>query len=1299
MSRLDKLRIRGIRSFHPENSGVIQFFTPLTIIVGHNGAGKTTIIECLKQACTGDLPPNVKSGQAFIHDPKIAGDTETKAQIVLRIRDTADEFLVVKRSFELVQASTKMQFKTLDVTTEELDDAGQKVHSSHKVADVDELVPRKLGVTKAVLDNVIFVHQEESNWPLGELKTVKAKFEAIFESSRYVKAMETIRKLKNEKNAELKFQKSELAGAETKVGIVKRLRGEVEADEKEVAGAREKIQRIDDEHAARKADLDRVKGRLNAFDSSFEQLAGIEAKLAMVKKRTAEMYDALDQELEEELEEIQKYQREQEAEKPQLRQKIDALEEDLYLAREALAQHESTHGEAATKTSELKAEIKLLASDTKSLFKDTRHLFRKHQLPTDGITGDIPDLYGAFTDTAATVVDKFDSTKQAHQELLEKNAGAKDRLKEEGQEEGIKYAQFRDSIATKQVELSDLKKEATGLKGELQQFETELATIEEMATKEEGAKAAMDAAQETFSKADFDDAIEGKGADLKAGEEKAAGLRKERDELQAVAQEQMLFEAKQEEIEKKDGEIQGLLGAFRGDIAAALGTDGAPATEELEGLFEEAVGRQEAAVRDAQKAATAASAQQAAASQRVAAAQKQWEEVSAVEIKSDAKSREEHAQALEKAQQEYMTCQSALAQLEFSGRFAKQCLVHSEKHSACAVCDGKLSDAARLDAFKVKQKRVLEEVPKRVATARKRVKVSEEDYLQVRDLMPSEAQMADLAKKRVAAAGEVDAAKAALAAAEKAAGAQDAQLAAEQEKLPQLQGLQQKAAWPIARLGKELAALRAALPAAPAGASGRTLKACQKDLKEAEEGVEQCRRALNELREAQAAGKEEVLAAERRWRDCREAALKAQDAAQSCKSQKAALAAVAGKISALEAAIAELKSQKKDKEKAHAAGKKERKAQEDAMAAEEKALEKTVDEFEGHMKRLQNAQDRLTRYLKGHIKTELDGLEAENAGFKKEKDVLQAKVLDLEEEKSDVSKQLSKNEGTTKLVYENIAYRKSKEEEEKLERELAGLGEAVRQKEEVEGLKEEQASLEGEIAGLLQQRNIYRGSSMAVQDRINGNKKELKKKVNVDAEEEFDQCKASVKVHEEAIADLDKYYKAIDKALVEYHEERMTEVNWIIKDLWRKTYKSSDIDYIFIKATAEGSRGSYNYRVMMVTGGAELDMRGRCSAGQKVLACIIIRLALSEAFCIKCGVLALDEPTTNVDKENSRALATVLQNIIEMRSSQNKHFQLIVITHDEEFAQCLGRKEFCEHYWLVQKNENQCSEVLRQMII
>lgn len=102
MSTVDKMLIKGIRSFDPENKNVITFYRPLTLIVGPNGAGKTvifslpltsltletlavlisllllllllfqTIIECLKQACTGELPPNSRSGHSFIHDPKVS---------------------------------------------------------------------------------------------------------------------------------------------------------------------------------------------------------------------------------------------------------------------------------------------------------------------------------------------------------------------------------------------------------------------------------------------------------------------------------------------------------------------------------------------------------------------------------------------------------------------------------------------------------------------------------------------------------------------------------------------------------------------------------------------------------------------------------------------------------------------------------------------------------------------------------------------------------------------------------------------------------------------------------------------------------------------------------------------------------------------------------------------------------------------------------------------------------------------------------------------------------------------------
>lgn len=57
---------------------------------------------------------------------------------------------------------------------------------STKCAELDSEIPNLLGVSKAVLENVIFCHQEDSYWPLAEASVLKKKFDDIFEATKCV---------------------------------------------------------------------------------------------------------------------------------------------------------------------------------------------------------------------------------------------------------------------------------------------------------------------------------------------------------------------------------------------------------------------------------------------------------------------------------------------------------------------------------------------------------------------------------------------------------------------------------------------------------------------------------------------------------------------------------------------------------------------------------------------------------------------------------------------------------------------------------------------------------------------------------------------------------------------------------------------------------------------------------------------------------------------------------------------------------------------------------------------------------
>jgi DNA repair protein RAD50 len=531
--------------------------------------------------------------------------------------------------------------------------------------------------------------------------------------------------------------------------------------------------------------------------------------------------------------------------------------------------------------------------------------------------------------------------------------------------------------------------------------------------------------------------------------------------------------------------------------------------------------------------------------------------------------------------------------------------------------------------------------------------------------------------------------------------AAEADLEVTKSNLTNLEELQLLVGWPLKQLSEQCENIKEALPpsAVPGEACApRSLPEVETALQRAKEAVDSARRDLDAARSLAATRQERVIAAERIWRESREAGLRAREAGRARERASEVLQqCTAGESEAsadLAGMLANMPAFEHAKEEAIAARTRARNVMMATLDTAGKLKMDSLKTYE-HMVELHSC---VSKWKVSSDAIKLKSICAQINGHEVVMASLLSEQEELEAKSEKCRKTLAAQESAKRALEDNLAFRRAQSEKEQLDQKVVGLRKEIGAAA-GEALHNEKSELLRKESKIRQQQDLLRGASYAVQQRIDDAGKKMRSTELLDAEKMFSIKKVELETHESIVSDLDKYNKAMEKALVEYHESRMTAVNRIIRDLWRKAYKSGDIDYIIVRADAEGSsRGNYSYRLMMVTGGAELEMRGRCSAGQKVLACIIVRLALSEAFCIGCGIIALDEPTTNLDADNSNALARVLQEIIEARATQN-NFQLLVITHDEDFAQQLGSKQFCEHYWLVRKDENQCSEVLKQDVL
>lgn len=110
--------------------------------------------------------------------------------------------MVATRSLQLTVTKTTRKFKQLEGSLVMIKD-GERIAISSRTVELNECLPKYLGASTAVLDCVIFCHQDESLWPMGTGADLKKRFDAIFEAEKYSKAVVELKQIRKKQTEEL----------------------------------------------------------------------------------------------------------------------------------------------------------------------------------------------------------------------------------------------------------------------------------------------------------------------------------------------------------------------------------------------------------------------------------------------------------------------------------------------------------------------------------------------------------------------------------------------------------------------------------------------------------------------------------------------------------------------------------------------------------------------------------------------------------------------------------------------------------------------------------------------------------------------------------------------------------------------------------------------------------------------------------------------------------------------------------------------------------------------------------------
>ncbi|XP_045344370.1 DNA repair protein RAD50 isoform X2 [Leopardus geoffroyi] len=1231
MSRIEKMSILGVRSFGIEDKDkqIITFFSPLTILVGPNGAGKTTIIECLKYICTGDFPPGTK-GNTFVHDPKVAQETDVRAQIRLQFRDVNGELIAVQRSMVCTQKSKKTEFKTLEGVITRTKH-GEKVSLSSKCAEIDREMISSLGVSKSVLNNVIFCHQEDSNWPLSEGKALKQKFDEIFSATRYIKALETLRQVRQTQGQKVKECQTELKYLKQNKEKACEIRDQITSKEAQLISSKEIVKSYENE-------LDPLKNRLKEIEQNLSKIMRLDNEIKALDSRKKQM-EKDNSELEQKMEKVF--------------QGTDEQLNDLY------HNHQRTVREKERRLIDCQRELEKLNKESRLLNQEKSELLVEQgrlQLQADRHQEHIRARDSLIQSLATQLeLDGFERGPFSERHIKNFHKLVRERQEKETEIANQMMNDFAEKETMKQKQIDEIRDKKTGLgriielkseilskkQNELRNVKYELQQLEGSSDRILELDQELSKAERELSKAEKNSNVEALKTEVISLQSEKADLdrtlRKLDQEMEQInhhtttrTQMEMLTKDKSD----KDEQIRKIKSRHSDELTSLLGYF--PNKKQLEDwLHSKSKEINQTRDRLAKLNKELASAEQNKNHLNNELKRKE-EQLSSYEDKLfDVCGSQDFESDLDRLKEEIEKSSKQRAMLAGATAVYSQFITQltDENQSCCPVCQRVFQTEAELQEVISDLQSKLRLAPDKLKSTESELKKKEKRRDEMLGLVPMRQSIIDLKEKEI----------------------------------PELRNKLQNVNRDIQRLKNDIEEQETLLGTImPEEESAKVcltdvtiMERFQMELKDVERKIAQQAAKLQGLdlgRTVQQVNQEK-----------QEKQHKLDTVSSKIELNRKLIQDQQEQIQHLKSTTNELKSEKLQIST--------------NLQRRQQLEEQTVE--------LSTEVQSLFREIKD-AKEQLSPLETTLEKFQQEKEELI--------NKKNASNKIAQDKIQERWLQDNLTLRKRNEElkevEEERKQHLKEMGQM-----QVLQMKNEHQKLEEKIDNIKRNHSLAIGRQKGYEEEIIHFKRELREPQFRDAEEKYREMMIVMRTTELVNKDLDIYYKTLDQAIMKFHSMKMEEINKIIRDLWRSTYRGQDIEYIEIRSDADENvsasdkRRNYNYRVVMLKGDTALDMRGRCSAGQKVLASLIIRLALAETFCLNCGILALDEPTTNLDRENIESLAHALVEIIKSRSQQ-RNFQLLVITHDEDFVELLGRSKYVEKFYRIKKNIDQCSEIV-----